>query len=94
MNGLKLLHLGLGWTKLKLDYAMADEKKVITIGDQEYDPDTLSDKAKTQMANIRFVLSRIRELEGELAVAQTARAGYVRALKKSLDEHNQKSGDA
>lgn len=68
---------------------MADEKQMITIDGNEYDPETLSDTAKAQITNLRFVRMRLQDLENELAVAQTARVGYAAALKRVLSEKSQ-----
>jgi len=61
----------------------ADEKK-ITIGEKEYDVNELSENAKAQLANIRFVDMQIQQLNNEWAVADTARIGYTNALKRQL----------
>ena len=58
--------------------------KKITIDDVEYKIDELSDNAKTQIANISFVDSRIQQLDSEWAVSDTARIGYTNALKAEL----------
>ena len=56
----------------------------ITIEDVEYDMSKLSDNAKSQVQNIQFVDSRLQQLHNELAISDTARIGYSRALKKEL----------
>lgn len=56
----------------------------ITIGGVEYELDNLSDQAKAQMQNIRFCEDRIRQLQSEWAVADTARIAYSEALKREL----------
>ena len=66
----------------------ADEKK-ITIDGKEYDVNELSENAKAQLANIRFVDMQIQQLNNEWAVADTARIGYTNALKRELAKiHN------
>ncbi len=60
------------------------DKKKITIDNVEYIIDELSDDAKTQIANINFVDSRIQQLDSEWAVSDTARIGYTNALKAEL----------
>ena len=60
------------------------ENLKITIDGVEYDFDKLSDKAKMQIANIQFVDERIQQLNNEWAVSDTARIGYMRALKSEI----------
>ena len=62
-----------------------DEQK-LTIDDVEYKLDDLSEHAKAQLANIQFVDSQIQQLNNELAVADTARIGYTKALKTELEK--------
>ena len=58
----------------------------ITIDGKEYDSDQLSEEAKQQLGSIQFVDKRIEELKNEIAVYQTARNGYARALSEMLDK--------
>ncbi len=58
----------------------------ITIDDVEYDLENLSDPAKAQVVNIRFVDTQLIQLENEWAVADTARIGYTNALKAELEQ--------
>ena len=60
----------------------------ITIDDKEYSLDSLSDNAKSQLANIQFVDQQIQQLNNEWAVADTARMGYTNALKSELAKMN------
>ena len=53
----------------------------ITIDDVEYNRKDLSRAAQEQLINIEFVDQKIRQLENEWAVADTARIGYTNALK-------------
>ena len=57
----------------------------ITIDDVEYDSDNLSDSAKAQVASLQFCQAEINRLKSQLAVYQTASAGYTSALKSELD---------
>ena len=57
----------------------------ITVDDVEYDLENLSDAAKAQVSNIRFVDTQLLQLNNEWAVADTARIGYTNALKAELD---------
>ncbi|WP_045211046.1 DUF6447 family protein [Desulfonatronovibrio magnus] len=58
----------------------------ITIDGKEYDSETLSEEAKQQLDSIQFVDKKIEELKNEIAVYQTARNGYARALSEMLDK--------
>lgn len=56
----------------------------IKIDDVEYNLNDLSDNAKAQLANIKFVDEQILQLNNELAVSDTALIGYTNALKAEL----------
>lgn len=58
----------------------------ITIDNIEYSLEDLSENAKSQLANIHFVDNQIQQLENELAVSDTARIGYTKALKRELEK--------
>ncbi len=63
-----------------------DAKKTWTINDKEYDLDTLSDEAKSQIVNIQVVDSEISKLQQQLAIMQTARNAYGKALNEEIAE--------
>ena len=63
-----------------------ENKKKITINDTVYNMDDLSDNAKAQIANIQFVELQIQQLNNEWAIADTARIGYTKALKKEVSK--------
>jgi hypothetical protein len=56
----------------------------VKIDGRDYDLETLSDDAKSHLANLTYCNERIRELQRELAVTQTARSAYANALSKEL----------
>lgn len=56
----------------------------ITIDGKDYDTDSLSDEAKTNIQNIQYCEQKGAELKRELAIVQTARNAYAQALKGSL----------
>ena len=62
------------------------QENEITIDGTKYSLDKLSDNAKAQVGNIRFVDAQIQQLNNEWAVSDTARIGYTRALKNELDQ--------
>lgn len=56
----------------------------VTIDNQPYDLDTLSNEAKGQLANLQFVDQELARLQAQAAVLQTARLAYAKALKEAL----------
>lgn len=64
---------------------MAEQQK-ITIDNQEYVLDDLSDNAKAQLANLRVVDAEISRLQQQMAIAQTARNSYASVLRSELDQ--------
>ena len=56
----------------------------ITIDGKEHDLETLSDAAKSQIGNIQVTDQEIARLQQRLAIAQTARQAYARALQEEL----------
>ena len=58
----------------------------ITIDDIEYDLESLSDNGKAQIASLQFLDAQMKKLRSEIAVYQTARNTYSKALKEALDE--------
>ncbi|NYS62408.1 DUF6447 family protein [Vreelandella salicampi] len=64
---------------------MADEKQqTITIDGTEYNVADLSDNAKAQVTNLRVTDAEIEKLKQQLAIFQTARTAYARALSEEL----------
>ncbi len=56
----------------------------IKINNTEYDTETLPDAAKQQLQMLALTDAEIRRLQALLAIAQTARNAYVRALAKAV----------
>ena len=56
----------------------------ITIDNEQYDLDALSDDAKAQLASIQFVDSELGRLQAKVAALQTARIAYFNALQEAL----------
>ena len=56
----------------------------ITIDNQNYDLETLSDEAKNQLVSLQFVDAELQRLNAQAAVLQTARLAYANALKEAL----------
>jgi hypothetical protein len=57
---------------------------IIKIDDKDYDTETLSDEAKSQIQSIQFVDQEIARLNAQAAVMQTARIAYAKALNDAL----------
>ena len=56
----------------------------ISIDGTDYPIASLNEEARAQLVNIQFVDERLQQLQNELAVADTARIGYMNALKLEL----------
>ena len=59
----------------------------------EYDLANASDEAKAQIANLQFVNEQLLQRNNELQIAETAKIGYSRALKRELDKIGQDAED-
>jgi len=57
---------------------------VITIDDKKYALDDLSDQAKAELASLRVTDQRIEKHTIDLAITQTARNAYAKALSEQL----------
>jgi ABC-type sulfate/molybdate transport systems ATPase subunit len=58
----------------------------IIIDEKEYDLDSLSDEAKAQLQMVQLTDQEIGRLNAQLAIAQTARVAYAKALSAALPE--------
>lgn len=58
--------------------------KTITINNQAYEIDALSEVAKTQLVNLRVVDREISQLKTQLAIAQTARSVFAKGVMNNL----------
>ena len=69
-------------------YSQTLERHVekITIDNIEYDLANASDEAQVQIANLQFVNAQILQRNNELQIAETAKIGYSRALKRELEK--------
>ena len=64
--------------------AEQDEKQTITIDGTEYNAADLSENARNQIASLRVTDAEIERLNQQLAIHQTARTAYARALSEEL----------
>ena len=62
----------------------AMQERRITIDGQEYNLDSLSAEAKSQLQMIQLTDAEITRLNAQLAIAQTARRAYAVALQQAL----------
>ena len=65
----------------------------ITIDDTEFDLTDANDEAKAQLVNIQFVNEQILQRNNELQIAETAKIGYSRALRRELEKIDQNAKD-
>lgn len=72
---------------------LEDILEKITIDDTEFDLTDANDEAKAQLVNIQFVNEQILQRNNELQIAETAKIGYSRALKRELDKIGQDAND-
>ena len=56
----------------------------IKINNQDYETDTLPDSAKQQLQMLALTDAEISRLQAQLAIAQTARNAYARALAEAV----------
>ena len=56
----------------------------IKIDDKDYDLDQVSTEARQQLEMLAATDAKLRELQRDLAIAQTARNAYARALSELL----------
>ncbi len=56
----------------------------IKIDNKDYDTDKLSPEAKAQLISLQVCDQEIQRLQAQLAITQTARMAYARALGEAL----------
>ncbi len=54
----------------------------------EYNTEDLTDNGKAQLASLQFLEAQMTKLTNEIAVYQTAKNGYIAALKEELEKTN------
>jgi hypothetical protein len=63
-----------------------DDQPKVTIDDKDYLIEDLSDDAKNQLSSMNVVDQKITSLQQEIAIMQTARNAYARALTSALPQ--------
>lgn len=56
----------------------------VKIDNKDYDLDKMSTEAKEQLASLQYTDQEINRLKAQLALAQTARNAYAKALENAL----------
>lgn len=57
---------------------------IIKIDGKDFDTETLSDSARAQLVSLQATDAEIQRLQIQLAIAQTARNAYAKALQEML----------
>ena len=58
----------------------------ITVDNNEYDVENISDKAKLNLEALKFCESKLMKIKKEIAVIETAKIAYIATLKEELKE--------
>ena len=58
----------------------------ITIDGKKYDVANASENVRIQLENLQFVNDQILQRNNELQIAETAKIGYSRALKREIEK--------
>ena len=69
-------------------YATNDLPPTIEIEGKTYDVSKVSEQALAQLRGMLFCDGQIQQLNNEWAVADTARLGYLHAIKAEFKSHN------
>ena len=56
----------------------------VTLDGKEIDLTTASDEVRAQVTNITFVDQELLQRNNELQICETAKIGYLRALKREI----------
>ena len=57
----------------------------ITVDNVEYETEGLSDNGKAQLASLQFIDAHMRNIRSEISVYETAKRGYIKALKAAIE---------
>ena len=63
---------------------MVTQPKTVKINDREYKLADLSAEAKAQLTNLRVCAAELQRLKAQIAITETAKASYGRALEAAL----------
>tara|TARA_B100001173_G_C15612983_1_gene389671 strand:- start:229 stop:423 length:195 start_codon:yes stop_codon:yes gene_type:complete len=56
----------------------------IKVDDVEYNTEDMSENAKAQLASLQFLDIQMGKIKSEIAVYETAKMAYIKALKEEL----------
>ncbi len=57
---------------------------IVRIDEKDYDLDLLSEEARAQLGMLQFVDAELQRHSKQVAILQTARMGYSKALNEAL----------
>ena len=60
--------------------------KTINIDGEKYTISSINDKIESQLDNLKFVDEQILQKNNEMQIAETAKIGYTRALKREIEK--------
>ncbi|WP_151704830.1 DUF6447 family protein [Nitrincola alkalilacustris] len=63
-----------------------ETKDTVKINDKEYKLADLSEDAKAQLTNLRVCDAELQRLKAQIAIVETAKAAYGRALTEELSK--------
>ena len=63
-----------------------EEQKSITIDGENYSIENLSESARKALNTLQFADRKLAQLNGEIALANTARLGMINILKNELEK--------
>lgn len=58
----------------------------VTVDGIEYNSEDLSDNGKAQLASLQFLEQQMAKLKNEIAVYETARKSYAKALRAAIEK--------
>jgi len=69
---------------------MDETTPTITLDGASYSVSDLTQTARDTLQSLQFVEANLQQLQGEMAVSQTAHVAYARALKAELEQQDAK----
>ena len=62
----------------------------LTLGDNTYETDDFSEEARAQLVSYMFAEKELKRINAQVAVFETAKNAYAKALKDILDDSSYK----
>lgn len=66
------------------ELASEEAEDIITVNEKKYSLTDFSEQAKSELASFQLTNQKISQLKADLAIAQTARNAYAKALEEAL----------